>query len=140
MEQGHEMPASGWTCFHCGETFTLVGLAEDHFGTRQHAETGCQIKKGHERNLLHQIRELENEIAHYRNETDEESKKYYARQSDHAQALIREEEKGYNKGVSDMRAELAAARDAALSDAAEIADGQGEPAVAMEIRALKATP
>ena len=36
-----------------------------------------------------------------------------------------------------LRTELAAARDAALEEAAEIADGQGEPAVAMEIRSLK---
>lgn len=111
-------PMNGWTCFHCGETFLLDGLAEDHFGTRQCAEPGCQIKKGHERNMLHKIRELETEIWAYRSETDEESRKHYARQAEYAQALIREEEKGYNKGVADMRTELAAARDAAIEECA----------------------
>lgn len=25
-------PEHGWTCFHCGETFTTPGSARDHWG------------------------------------------------------------------------------------------------------------
>ena len=41
------------------------------------------------------------------------------------------------ENLATLRRQLAETRDAALEEAAEIADGQGEPAVAMEIRALK---
>ncbi|MEE8059407.1 MAG: hypothetical protein V3T17_16460 [Pseudomonadales bacterium] len=32
MTATYKFPAHGWTCFHCGETFTAVGAARDHFG------------------------------------------------------------------------------------------------------------
>lgn len=32
-----------WRCFHCGEVFTTVGGAADHFGSHQFAEPGCLI-------------------------------------------------------------------------------------------------
>lgn len=34
-----------WTCFHCGETFTTVGSAVDHFGTTPNAKPGCLIAR-----------------------------------------------------------------------------------------------
>lgn len=52
------MPKNGWTCFHCGETFTTPGSARDHFGTISDI-AGCQIKVGEERGLLMEIRKIQ---------------------------------------------------------------------------------
>lgn len=41
----YEPPAHGWTCFHCGETFTVWGEARDHFGETQGATAGCLIAR-----------------------------------------------------------------------------------------------
>lgn len=37
-------PAHGWTCFHCGETFTTWFKARDHFGNTPIATTACQYE------------------------------------------------------------------------------------------------
>jgi hypothetical protein len=34
-----------WTCFHCGETFTTVGAAQDHFGATPENNVGCLIDR-----------------------------------------------------------------------------------------------
>lgn len=40
--QGHyPMPAHGWTCFHCGETFRSPGAARRHFGEKPDGATAC---------------------------------------------------------------------------------------------------
>jgi hypothetical protein len=51
-------PEHGWTCFHCGETFTTVGGARDHFGAKPDAMPGCMIRVqlGDERGLLMALR------------------------------------------------------------------------------------
>lgn len=58
-------PAHGWTCFHCGETFTTFGSARDHFGATPNAEPGCLIKVrlGEERGLLMALRKAEAVLA-----------------------------------------------------------------------------
>ncbi len=61
--QLHGCEFEGWQCFHCGEVFTTVGSAEDHFGGQQGALTGCQIKAGDERGLLMALRQVQNKIA-----------------------------------------------------------------------------
>jgi hypothetical protein len=57
-------PAHGWTCFHCGETFTTQGGAAFHFGADPSATPGCMIKVtvGDERGWLIEIRKLEREV------------------------------------------------------------------------------
>lgn len=55
----YERPKDGWVCFFCGERFTTSGMAREHFGNDPLAIPGCQIKLGHERNLLGKIRDLE---------------------------------------------------------------------------------
>lgn len=55
-------PKHGWTCFHCGETFTTFGAARDHFGATPEAQIGCLIKQilpGEERGLLMELRKAE---------------------------------------------------------------------------------
>ena len=36
-----QVPAGGWHCFCCGEVFTDIELARDHFGTDSAFEPGC---------------------------------------------------------------------------------------------------
>lgn len=40
----YPMPQHGWTCFHCGETFTKLGCAADHFGDDQLQQPACVLK------------------------------------------------------------------------------------------------
>lgn len=69
----YEKPAHGWTCFHCGETFTNTGSARDHFGAKPDAVPGCALKVqlGDERGWLMAHRKLEAEIARLRAESTE---------------------------------------------------------------------
>lgn len=75
----YPMPPNGWTCFHCGETFTTPGAARDHFGATPNAEPGCLIdqvaleeggKPERGRGLLMALRKLEVEVErlHHINE------------------------------------------------------------------------
>jgi len=59
----------GWTCYHCDETFTTWGSAEDHFGKTPSSKPGCLIKiqLGDERGLEMEIRKLEAEVETWRN-------------------------------------------------------------------------
>lgn len=57
----YPQPAHGWTCFHCGETFTTPGSAQDHFGETPDKVPGCKIKVGEERGLLMELRKVEAE-------------------------------------------------------------------------------
>lgn len=59
----YDMPAHGWTCFHCGETFTTPGSAGQHFGSMPDAKPGClvRVSVGEERGLLFSLREAEQE-------------------------------------------------------------------------------
>ena len=55
-------PPDGWVCFHCGERFTSVGGAKDHFGARPTDMAACFIKLGEERGLVMALRKAETEI------------------------------------------------------------------------------
>lgn len=94
-----------WTCFHCAETFTDPTAALEHFGDDMLAQPGCQIK-AEEGGLLKRIREQEAELDRYRNEDTDLHRQIHAMRADHATALIREEERGYEKGLRDGRALL----------------------------------
>lgn len=48
-------PADGWVCFHCGERFTTVNSARDHFGFRPTVATACTISASE---LKAELREL----------------------------------------------------------------------------------
>lgn len=69
MQDPEDAPNVGpWTCFHCGETFTTVGSARDHFGDTIEAHPGCQIRVqyGNERGLQIALRKAEAEIRRLR--------------------------------------------------------------------------
>lgn len=99
----YEKPAHGWTCFHCGETFTTVGSARLHFGAEQTAEPGCMVKValGGERGLLMALRKAEETIARYMNEDTDLHRALYRLQSQQSDALRDAEEAGYFRGLRD---------------------------------------
>lgn len=57
--RGYQMPSDGWTCFHCGETFTTWVGARDHFGATPGDRAACLIKLGDERGLVMELRKAE---------------------------------------------------------------------------------
>jgi hypothetical protein len=67
-EEFNERPPHGWTCFHCGETFTNAGSARDHFGGDPDSVPGCVLKVqlGGERGMLMAMRRLEEGLADIR--------------------------------------------------------------------------
>lgn len=102
-------PEHGWTCFHCGETFTTVGSARDHFGAAPDATPGCMVRValGGERGLLSALRRAEEECrkaweAVY-NESTEAHKAMYAMQTRHTHALEQAEQAGYERGMAESR-------------------------------------
>lgn len=56
-------PSHGWTCFHCGETFTAPDQARDHFGATPDHVPGCIIHAGPEIGLLSELRAAEARLA-----------------------------------------------------------------------------
>ena len=112
-----------WRCFHCDEVFTSFECAKEHFGSSEGCDPGCVEKlKGGEHGLLRRVRELEEQLIPYLHETSAVETYVHSLKADHAAALRREEERGYNKGVRDMRAEVETA-EARL--AAARAEGRG---------------
>lgn len=101
------MPAHGFTCFHCGETFKTPGAARNHFGFEPSADPACRIKIGAERGLVMALRKAEAEIEELRrllhDETCEAARLYYAQQTRHRAQLMAVEESGYERGLDDGR-------------------------------------
>jgi hypothetical protein len=98
-----------WRCFHCGDTFTLAQKrhARRHFGGDESEQPVCLIRSAGEGALLTALRNAQDELTRYRAEDSDVLRSMWAMQSDHAAALRREEEAGYEKGLRDARAEAA---------------------------------
>ncbi len=90
-----------WRCFHCDEVFTNPVHALEHFGGDESVTPACKIR-GSEGHLITYIRRLETELRSYRDDSDLITRAWLAKESEQHQALIREEEKGYARGVRDM--------------------------------------
>jgi hypothetical protein len=103
----YPMPLDGWVCFFCGGRFTTPGAARDHFGADQLAMAGCQIKAGEEHGLLMALRKAEEALRRFRDDDSDKDREMRAMADRHRQELIREEEKGYARGLRDGRAEAA---------------------------------
>ncbi|MBN3776972.1 hypothetical protein G3O06_05235 [Burkholderia sp. Ac-20345] len=105
----YQVPAQGWTCFHCGETFTTVGSARDHFGAVPTAEPGCMVRVslGAERGLLMALRKTEEQLARYMEDDTDLHRAMYRMQNRHADQLRVAEEAGYERGLRDATAALA---------------------------------
>lgn len=101
-------PEHGWTCFHCGETFTHPNPARNHFGELPEAKPGCLLRmQPGEQPLLRQIRSLERELSDLRhqvcNEDTEKDREINSMIARHASELREQEEKGYAQGLADGR-------------------------------------
>lgn len=109
----YPMPAHGWTCFHCGETFKTPGAARNHFGFDPSSDPACRIKIGAERGLVMALRKAEQDAAEawraIGEESTEAAKAYYAQAMRHREQLVAAEELGYERGLADGRAEASRA-------------------------------
>jgi transposase len=91
-----------WRCFHCDDVFTSARAAAEHFGGTQAASAACQIK-GHEHGLLGALRAQEEELAEHRAESGPLLRAMASMRADHAEALRREEERGFGRAVREMQ-------------------------------------
>jgi hypothetical protein len=99
----HAPTQQQWRCFHCDEVFTAAADAAAHFGDERDDEPLCKLAQV-DGNLAKVIRDLQQELAAYRREDTASYREFYSLGADHARALIREEQKGYDRGVYDGRA------------------------------------
>jgi hypothetical protein len=105
------MAMAEWRCYFCDEVFTTPGAAADHFGASLHDKPGCLIdyqvaveeggKPERGRGLLMALRKAEAELIRYREEDTDLHRQIHGMQSAHNTALMREEEKGYARGLRD---------------------------------------
>ena len=107
MQQEIDGASKVWRCFHCGEACKSEVDARNHFGSMEGSEPACSIKGAGEFALLQALRNAEDRLQRYMAEDSDTLRAMSSMQSDHQQALRREEERGYAKGVADMRSENA---------------------------------
>lgn len=105
--QAATIAEQGWRCFHCEEVFADKAKAREHFGHSLLAEAACTIE-------AKRLRELEQELERYRAEDSDLDRKYHAMEADHAVAVRRAEEAGYDKGLVDGQ-KLVAEHEATIS-------------------------
>jgi hypothetical protein len=89
-------PEKHWRCFHCDEVFWTAELAQIHFGVNEMCEPMCAINH-------RKYREMELAVERAAAEDTETDRAMHRMAADHRTALIREEEKGYAKGVAEMQ-------------------------------------
>lgn len=115
-DDGYTAPEHGWTCFHCGETFTTPGSARDHFGFEPSADPACRIKVGAERGLVMELRKAEQAAAEawaaLHSESSDFAKAHYAQAARHSRQIMEAEELGYERGLRDGQAISLKATDA----------------------------
>jgi len=94
-----------WRCFHCGETFTLLQKrwAAEHFGRSELDTPVCLMRVSGEGSLLTALRNAQEELDRRRAEDSDVIRAMHAMSADHAAALRREEERGYERGLRDAR-------------------------------------
>lgn len=94
-----------WRCFFCDEIFTTRASAAEHFGTELACESpivACQIKE-HEGHLVTYIRKLETELLVWNNESQQIQQAIISLEGTMAENIRKAEDKGYAKGVFDMK-------------------------------------
>lgn len=94
-----------WRCFFCDEVFITQEGAAEHFGVdAEDCCTMCQIKS-YEGGLVKYIHELEREIHAYQTDQDPISQSFLDCCAEYERKLVEAEQKGYDKGVQDMKAQ-----------------------------------
>lgn len=79
IEEGnltYKVPVDGWVCFHCGERFTKIGSARDHFGHTPQAKPACVIKLCADLCLVMELRKAEKRANDAEEELKELKEKY----------------------------------------------------------------
>lgn len=89
-----------WRCFHCGEGFSDVIKAKDHFGSTLDSIPACQIK-AHEGHLVEYIRKLEADLSQYRGEDSDIMRSIRTLEAELFTAKRDAEQLGYDRGVRD---------------------------------------
>lgn len=105
MESQHEGGENmkTWLCFHCDEIFTDPSEAAEHFGNALYDTPACQLTKD-EKGLVGLLREAHFQLRRYQDEDSQSYREFYSLGAAHSTALMREEEKGYARGLADGRA------------------------------------
>lgn len=96
-----------WRCFFCDEVFTSRKFAAEHFGCDDACEAdvpACKLTS-HEGHLVTYIRKLEKEVRRYQSEDSDVLRSIQALECAQGVAITRAEERGYAKGVADMKAQ-----------------------------------
>lgn len=96
------MARKQWRCFHCGQVFTRPKDAAEHFGVTLEDQSAC-VMRDHESHLIVYIRKLEAENRRYRDEDSDVMRAIYTLESDIPRRVREAEERGYAKGVEDMK-------------------------------------
>lgn len=91
-----DAPLTPWRCFHCDEVFTTTESAIEHFGRTERQNPACQID-------IAEYRAMEQRMLAYTQEDADIHREMHARLSDHQLALVREEERGYARGLEDAK-------------------------------------
>jgi hypothetical protein len=99
-----------WRCFHCGELFSDRAAAAEHFGVSEIETPACKLN-AMEGGLLGLVRRQAEQIEAYHREDTASYREFYSLGADHARALIREEQKGYERGLADAAGAKADAAD-----------------------------
>ncbi len=101
-----------WRCFHCDESFTDATAAETHFGKSESSRPACQLDAA-------EYRAMEERMRRYNDEDSDLHREIHRIESRYQQALQREEEAGYARGLKDGGAVPAPVEPPTLTDAQE---------------------
>jgi len=100
-------PTTQWRCFHCDETFTDKKLAAEHFGASEVEEPGCKMLAKGEVELLRDYRDMAARWQRCVSEDCDASRIFHSMSAKIATAERDAEQKGYDRGLADGRAEKA---------------------------------
>lgn len=89
-----------WKCFHCDYEARTREEAVLHFGHEESCVTACLIDIGRYREMDRKYQRILYDLA---GETAACHNDLYRMQADYEQRLIREEEKGYARGLRDAK-------------------------------------
>lgn len=87
---------SEWRCFHCDEVFTTEESAKEHFGPTERHMPACTID-------IKEYRAMEQRMLAYNQEDAEIHRYLHGKLNDFQLALVREEERGYSRGLRDAK-------------------------------------
>jgi len=83
-----------WRCFHCDEVFADAESAALHFGTSEIQSPACSID-------IAEYRAMEQRMRSYCAEDTELHREIHGLRAQHQTELMRQEEKGYARGLAD---------------------------------------